>query len=105
MARGRREQGLPSTADCLDCAYVSCLQVIVTSYLFPDAKFSFERLKDISSLVGKDKLVVDVRCGQDVSLRELIPTVPCSCRRREDKWFVAMNKWQTVTDMEVNRGQ
>lgn len=37
-------------------------QVIVTSYLFPDGKFSLERLENISSAVGKDRLVVDVRC-------------------------------------------
>lgn len=36
-------------------------QIIVTSYLFPDAKFSLERLKKVSSVVGKDRLVVDVR--------------------------------------------
>jgi hypothetical protein len=37
------------------------LQVIVTSYLFPDAKFSLDRLKQLCETVGKDKLVVDVR--------------------------------------------
>jgi phosphoribosylformimino-5-aminoimidazole carboxamide ribotide isomerase len=33
----------------------------VTSYLFPNAKFSIDRLRSISSIAGKDKLVVDVR--------------------------------------------
>ena len=33
----------------------------MTSYLFPDAKFSLDRLKNVSSIVGKDKLVVDLR--------------------------------------------
>ncbi|EPS42582.1 hypothetical protein H072_3424 [Dactylellina haptotyla CBS 200.50] len=61
-------------------------KVIVTSYLFPDAKFSLERLEELSNAVGKDKLVVDV-----------------SCRRRDDKWFVATNKWQTITDTEVTQ--
>ncbi|KAK6496209.1 Enzyme that catalyzes the fourth step in the histidine pathway [Arthrobotrys musiformis] len=61
-------------------------KVIVTSYLFPDAKFSLERLQELSSAVGKDKLVVDV-----------------SCRRRGDRWFVATNKWQTITDTEVTK--
>ncbi|TBU49601.1 Phosphoribosylformimino-5-aminoimidazole carboxamide ribotide isomerase [Dichomitus squalens] len=61
-------------------------KVIVTSYLFPDAKFSLKRLKGVSEAVGKDRLVVDV-----------------SCRRRGDKWLVAMNKWQTITDMEVGK--
>jgi hypothetical protein len=27
-----------------------------------------------------------------------------SCRRRGDKWLVAMNKWQHITDMEVCKG-
>ncbi|KAF9651152.1 Phosphoribosylformimino-5-aminoimidazole carboxamide ribotide isomerase [Thelephora ganbajun] len=61
-------------------------KIIVTSYLFPDAKFSLERLQKISSVVGKDRLVVDV-----------------SCRKRGDKWFVAMNRWQDITDTEVSR--
>lgn len=35
-------------------------------------------------VVGKERLVVDI-----------------SCRRRGNKWLVAMNKWQQITDMEV----
>ncbi|KAL9552806.1 Histidine biosynthesis bifunctional protein hisB [Mucor bainieri] len=62
-------------------------KVIVTSYLFPNAKFSLERLAELAKLVGKDKLVVDV-----------------SCRKKNDKWVVAMDKWQKMTDMEVNKG-
>ncbi|KAI0375707.1 Phosphoribosylformimino-5-aminoimidazole carboxamide ribotide isomerase [Pilatotrama ljubarskyi] len=61
-------------------------KVIVTSYLFPEGRFALDRLKAISAAVGKNRLVVDV-----------------SCRRRDDKWLVAMNKWQTITDMEVCR--
>jgi phosphoribosylformimino-5-aminoimidazole carboxamide ribotide isomerase len=36
-------------------------QVIVTSFLFPNGVFSVERLEAVSSAVGKDRLVVDVR--------------------------------------------
>ncbi|KXS16619.1 hypothetical protein M427DRAFT_55272 [Gonapodya prolifera JEL478] len=73
-----------------------CLQqaekVIVTSWLFPGGKFDKARLKRLEGIVGKDKLVVDV-----------------SCRRVKSgegegeggkQWVVAMNKWQTLTDME-----
>jgi len=60
--------------------------VIVTSFLFPDGRFSLGHLKSISEVVGKDKLVVDV-----------------SCRRRADRWLVAMNKWQDITDLEVSK--
>ncbi|MDR2555808.1 MAG: phosphoribosylformimino-5-aminoimidazole carboxamide ribotide isomerase [Fibromonadaceae bacterium] len=55
--------------------------VIVTSYIFPDGKFSLEKLKAISSKVGKEKLVVDL-----------------SCYRVSDNWTVAINRWQTITD-------
>ncbi|CAO3617057.1 unnamed protein product [Mucor hiemalis] len=61
-------------------------KVIVTSYLFPGATFSKERLVQLCERVGKDKLVVDV-----------------SCRKKNNKWLVAMDKWQTMTDMEVNK--
>ncbi|EPQ25814.1 uncharacterized protein PFL1_06681 [Pseudozyma flocculosa PF-1] len=61
-------------------------KVIVTSYLFPSCKFSLPRLQELRDRVGKENLVVDV-----------------SCRRRGDKWIVAMNRWQDMTDMEVNK--
>jgi phosphoribosylformimino-5-aminoimidazole carboxamide ribotide isomerase len=35
----------------------------------------------------KEKLVIDL-----------------SCRRKDNKWFVATNKWQTITDFELNQG-
>lgn len=65
-------------------------QVIVTSFLFPDAKFSEARLDAVLGALGgdKEKLVIDL-----------------SCRAADGKWFVAMNRWQTITDMEVNQGQ
>lgn len=65
-------------------------KVIVTSFLFPGARFARARLDAVLAALGgdKDRLVVDL-----------------SCRRQDGKWFVAMNKWQTVTDMEVNQGQ
>ncbi|KAL8687518.1 MAG: hypothetical protein Q9218_006335 [Villophora microphyllina] len=62
-------------------------KVIVTSYLFPDARFSFERLRAVLEALNSsvETLVIDL-----------------SCRRAEGRWMVAMNKWQTLTDMEVN---
>ncbi|KAK4179283.1 hypothetical protein QBC36DRAFT_207548 [Triangularia setosa] len=62
-------------------------KVIITSYLFPNGTFSQERLDKVLAALGgdKEKLVIDL-----------------SCRRKgEDRWFVAMDKWQTITDMEV----
>lgn len=60
-------------------------KLIVTSWLFPNCTFSIERLAEISSLIGRDRLVVDL-----------------SCRCTGDGWTVAINKWQTLTDMQLN---
>ncbi|KAH6622080.1 hypothetical protein C7974DRAFT_315101 [Boeremia exigua] len=62
-------------------------RVIITSYLFPDATFSMPRLRAVLAALDndKEKLVIDL-----------------SCRRKDDKWFVATNKWQTITDFELN---
>ena len=60
-------------------------QVIVTSFLFENDEFSFDRLEELFTEVGKEKLVIDL-----------------SCTRVEDKWFVATNRWQTITAFEIN---
>ncbi|KAF2176799.1 Phosphoribosylformimino-5-aminoimidazole carboxamide ribotide isomerase [Zopfia rhizophila CBS 207.26] len=63
-------------------------KVIVTSYLFPNGTFSFARLQAVLNALGDDKskLVIDL-----------------SCRKKGDGWFVATNKWQTITDFELNQ--
>jgi phosphoribosylformimino-5-aminoimidazole carboxamide ribotide isomerase len=61
-------------------------KVIVTSHLFPNATFDVKRLFDLVSLIGKEKLVIDL-----------------SCRKVGEDYIVAMNKWQTLTDMVLNK--
>lgn len=59
--------------------------VIVTSTLFDaDGRFLRRQLKELAAEVGPEKLVVDL-----------------SCRRLKDGWQVAMNRWQTLTDLAV----
>jgi phosphoribosylformimino-5-aminoimidazole carboxamide ribotide isomerase len=59
--------------------------VIVTSSLFdPNGKFLPHALEEISQSCGAEKLVIDL-----------------SCRRSADGWIVAMNRWQTLTDLAV----
>ena len=60
----------------------------MTSWLFPSGKFSLERLQQLSSLIGKEQLVIDL-----------------SCFRQKNSWFVAINKWQTVTSLEITKGE
>jgi phosphoribosylformimino-5-aminoimidazole carboxamide ribotide isomerase len=60
--------------------------IVVTSWLFEDStRFSELRIRELSGLVGKERLVVDL-----------------SCRRTEAGWTVATNRWQTMTDLELN---
>ena len=60
--------------------------VIVTSALFDaDGKFLEGILRSLAAKIGKEKLVIDL-----------------SCRRTADGWTVAMNRWQTLTDLAVN---
>ncbi|MEZ0385498.1 MAG: phosphoribosylformimino-5-aminoimidazole carboxamide ribotide isomerase [Verrucomicrobium sp.] len=60
--------------------------VIVTSYVF-DERFRFDekRLAQMVAEVGTSRLVLDL-----------------SCRATQDGWVVAMNRWQTMTDLVVD---
>jgi len=60
--------------------------VIVTSALFDsEGKFLEDALRDILKATGKDKLVIDL-----------------SCRKTQHGWAVAMNRWQTLTNLAVD---
>jgi phosphoribosylformimino-5-aminoimidazole carboxamide ribotide isomerase len=59
--------------------------VIVTSYLFEaDGTFSETRLNKMVAVAGKERLVIDL-----------------SCKATGNGWTVAMNRWQTLTDLHV----
>lgn len=60
--------------------------VIVTSWLFEDGlKFSPSRLRELESVTGADRIVIDL-----------------SCRKVPGGWAVATNRWQTITDLLVS---
>lgn len=60
-------------------------QVIVTSWLFENDEFSWPRLKALSEKIGPKQLVLDL-----------------SCRRQGNSWFIATDRWQTITQTEVS---
>lgn len=72
--------------NALDWLEAGACAVIVTSWLFVDDALSLARVREISTRVGRERLVVDL-----------------SCRRRGDGYRVATNRWQTVTDTAVDR--
>lgn len=61
-------------------------KVIVTSWYFDaDGKFLEDRAKLLADEVGAEKVVIDL-----------------SCRKVSKGWKVAMNRWQTITEMAVD---
>lgn len=59
--------------------------VIVTSYVFRDGQVDFDRLKKLSSAVGKERLVLDL-----------------SCRKRDGGYFIVTDRWQKFTDVKLS---
>lgn len=60
--------------------------VIVTSYVFREGRIDDERLAQLVSSVGKDRLVLDL-----------------SCRKRGPDFWVVTDRWQTFTDVCVSQ--
>ncbi|MDG2332612.1 MAG: phosphoribosylformimino-5-aminoimidazole carboxamide ribotide isomerase [Myxococcota bacterium] len=60
-------------------------KLIVTSWLFEDGRLSMPRVEALARRVGPERLVIDL-----------------SCRRRGDGWWVATDRWQTVTETPVD---
>lgn len=60
--------------------------VIVTSYVFKNGELQEDRLKLLSQVVGRERLVLDL-----------------SCRVRDgDGYFVVTDRWQKFTSLKVN---
>ena len=59
--------------------------VIITSYVFKEGVIHEERLKEMLSLVGRDKLVLDL-----------------SCRKRGDAYYVVTDRWQKFTSTTIS---
>lgn len=56
--------------------------VIVTSYVFSNGLINYENLSKINTIVGKDRLVLDV-----------------SCRKKDGKYYIVTDRWQKYTDV------
>ena len=59
--------------------------VIVTSWVFRDAVVDWERLRQLSTILGKERLVLDL-----------------SCRRRGPDYFVVTDQWQKFTEVLIS---
>ncbi|MGA1826171.1 MAG: phosphoribosylformimino-5-aminoimidazole carboxamide ribotide isomerase [bacterium] len=59
--------------------------IIVTSYIFKEGKIHRENLRKIVSVAGRENLVIDL-----------------SCRKMNDTYFVATDKWQRISHEEIS---
>ena len=60
--------------------------IIVTSYVFRDGMIDMGRLRQMSALIGKEHLVLDL-----------------SCRFAGDECYIVTNRWQMVTSERMNQ--
>ncbi len=58
--------------------------VVVTSYVFQNGMIHWKNLEKLKNAVGKEHMVLDL-----------------SCRKKDNKYYVVTNRWQTFTDVEV----
>jgi phosphoribosylformimino-5-aminoimidazole carboxamide ribotide isomerase len=58
--------------------------VIVTSWIFRDGQLDWERLRELSGAIGKERLVLDL-----------------SCRRKSNQYFVMTDHWQKFTQLTI----
>lgn len=60
--------------------------VVVTSYVFQEGKVNWEHLEKLVAAVGKEHVVIDL-----------------SCRKKDGRYYVVTNRWQTFTDVILNK--
>lgn len=60
--------------------------VIVTSYVFQDGKIQWENLERLKSVVGRERVVVDL-----------------SCRKRDGDYYIVTDRWQKFTEVKLSR--
>lgn len=61
-------------------------KLIVTSHVFKKGEINESNLKRLSSLIGSERLVLDL-----------------SCRRREGQYFIATERWQNLTNVAITK--
>ena len=74
-----------NAANAIDWLTAGASHVIVTSWVFREGRVDWERLTELSQLVGPQRLVLDL-----------------SCRRHSDAYYVVTDRWQKFTELTVS---
>ena len=73
-----------NAANARDWLEVGASHVIVTSWVFREARLDEGRLAELVKIVGRARLVLDL-----------------SCRRRGEDYFVVTDRWQKFTELTI----
>lgn len=83
---GGMQVGGGITADnAMEYIVAGASHVIVTSYVFDKTGYNSENLRNLVDICGRDKIVLDL-----------------SAKEINGKYFIAADRWQTITDIEIN---
>ena len=84
--QGLQLGGSVTLENAMDWLNAGASHVIVTSWLFNGGgKFNSDRPARLARAIGRDRIVIDL-----------------SCKRVRNGWRVAMNRWQTLTDLTLD---
>ena len=64
---------------------IGAQKVILNSYLFENNQFSLQKLSAVKNKIGKEKITIDL-----------------SCKKKDNSYYIAFNKWQTLSNMKLN---
>jgi phosphoribosylformimino-5-aminoimidazole carboxamide ribotide isomerase len=82
-----------TAANAIEWIDAGASHVIVTSWLFDaSGRLLARRLDELADAVGRDRVVLDLSCRR------------CQSADGVPSWRVAMNRWQTLTDVEITPG-
>ncbi len=73
-----------SNLNCVDYLEMGASHIIVTSYVFKKGEICWDNLEKLVSLVGKDKLVLDL-----------------SCRKKNGEYYVVTDRWQKFSNYKI----
>jgi phosphoribosylformimino-5-aminoimidazole carboxamide ribotide isomerase len=78
--------------------------VIVTSWVFREGQVDWARLKQLVAAVGKERLVLDLSCRRRPLTPSLSPSDGESVAegRVRGNYFVVTDRWQKLTELEIN---
>jgi phosphoribosylformimino-5-aminoimidazole carboxamide ribotide isomerase len=70
--------------NCKEWVTAGASHIIFSSFLFTEGQIDMKRIQTLVKEIGKERIVFDL-----------------SCRKRDDRYFVVIDRWQTYTELEV----